>query len=323
MTDHCPYTLQAHHIGLFCHDMEASINWWRENFDMRERRKRVNPLPDHGNSYMCQARVGGVYMELYDFGDIPQQTENNFWNTLGTKHVCFYPYNMTFQDAKKYLKSHGIRYEESTEQIRGENCNVIPAIWFYDLDGTRLELIDNFFPDGGFGDRSEAELFRTKSNGNGRLRLVLHHVAIYCRDVDEMSAWCERCIDLKRAWGSTELGYDGNTYRIILMRGCGYYLELHERPGFKPQPPEAYWGTLGTKHISLFTAEKNMLPLIADLKDKGCKFNVEHHWDEKYNHIPGGYTVAFFPTPDGTTIELNGTFWPGEGIYPGEPRFDD
>lgn len=324
MENKCPYTLGAHHIGIFCHDMQTSIDWWREHFNMRERRKRVNPLPDHGNSYMSQCRLGGVYLELYDFKDIPHQTEDNYWNTWGTKHVCFYVKNRSLDEVQAYFDAKGIKYEDSTEILMGDDGKSVRQLWFYDPDGTRIQIIDNnFFPGGDFGERSDFELFRTKSQRDDIPQLVMHHVAMYCRSLDESIPWMEERIDLKCVWTGTEIGNDGKAYRVAFLKGFGYYAELHERPGLKPQPPEAYWGTLGTKHISLYTAEKDMNPLMDYLESKGCVFNVRHHWAQEYNCIPGGYHVGFFPSPEGTTIEVNGTFWPGEGLYPGETIFDD
>ena len=128
---------------------------------------------------------------------------------------------------------------------------------------------------------------------------------------------------MSKIWEGFVPDHSGIIRKLSLLQGNDYYLELLERPDCSPQPTEAYWGTLGVKHISLYLPEDEMPEKIKYLKGDGIQFNVEHHWDEKYNHIPGGYTVCFFPDPDGTTIEMNGTFFPGEGLYPGEDIFDD
>ena len=321
MSERCPVELHAHHVGIFCKDIDASINWWRENFGFKLRRRVVLPLPDGGISNMCQVRAGGVYLELYGYPDIPQQTEENFWSTLGTKHVCFAPRNCSLDEVRQYLDVRGISYELSCETPIGPDGAPIRSLWFYDPSGTRIQIIEEFYPGGDFA-YTEQELFRTTARDPDIPQIIFHHIAKYCSDLNASIQWYNVALGLECVWQGVSRGNEGESHNCAFLRGAGYYIELHEKP-YAPQPKEAYWGTLGTKHISLYTDESDMPKLIAYLKSLGTQFTVEHHWDEEYNHIPGGYTVAFFPDLDGTTIEINGTFFPGEGLYPGENIFDD
>lgn len=315
-------TLRVHHVGIFCSNIDRSIQWWREMFDSRLRRRVVLPLPDNTDSNMCQIRAGGTYLELYGYPSAPQQSGELFWNTVGTKHIGFYVHRGSFDDALAMLADRGIRYKDCGEvDVPVDHGGVPRAVWFFDPDGTRFMLQEPFFPDGRW-ESGEFALYRTNRLAEQRTKIAFHHIAKYCKNLDVSVPWYEATLSLKCVWRGNAKDANGRLRRMAMLRGSDYYVALHERPDANPPPEGSYWGTLGAKHISLYTDESRMPDLIAELKSQGAGFTVEHHWDERYNHIPGGYTVAFFSDPDGTTIEINGAFFPGEGLYPGEDLYD-
>lgn len=273
---------------------------------------------------MCQVRAGGTYLELYDYPNIEQQPREEFWNTLGTKHLCFYVEHGTFDDTVAYLKQNGVQVEEcdGKETPWNQEPGDCRSIYFYDPNGNQFQIIEDFFPEGCRPDTDPQTLYRTKRLFDGP-RLAIHHIGAYCSDLDRATAWYEKELNVVKVWEGPVLSHNNETHRMALLRGSDFYWELQERPECSPQPANAYWGTHGVKHISLYMPEEQVPDLVKYLKADGIKFTVEHHWDEQYNNIPGGYTVCFFPDPDGTTIEINGEFFPGEGLYPGEPMFDD
>lgn len=325
MSRKCPVKVHIHHVGIFCSNMDRSIQWWREMFGFKLRRKVVLPLPDGGESRMCQVRAGGVYLELYDYPHISQQTEELFWGSLGTKHVCFYVEDGRFDEAVKYFSAKGIKFEsldniETPYYKRHGDCR---SLYFFDPDGTRIQLQEYYLPSGCKPPSiSPQKLFRTNELFKNGPRLIIHHVGLYCSDLDRSITWYEEMLGFTKAWEGISPSKDGTARRMAILAGADMYIELHHRPDLPPQPKGSYWGTLGTKHMSLYMKEHEVPVLVKYLKSKEVIFTVEHHWDEKYNNIPGGYTVCFFNDPDGTTIEINGEFFPGEGLYPGERIYD-
>ena len=140
--------------------------------------------------------------------------------------------------------------------------------------------------------------------------LYVHHVAIFTSDIERSIKWWEEMLGFKKVFQNDFPLPDGGLSRMAWVKGPDCYIELYDYPDKKAPEPEAYWGTLGTKHICLYTKDDEFETLRAYLKEKGVTFTVEIKWDEEYIGKPGGCKVMFILDPDGTPIEIQETFTP-------------
>lgn len=142
------------------------------------------------------------------------------------------------------------------------------------------------------------------------VELYVHHVAIFTSNIERSIAWYEEMLGFKKVFQNDFPLPDGGLSRMAWVKGPDCYIELYDYPA-KPAPsPDTYWGTLGTKHLCLFTRDEEFEKLRDYLKAKKVTFTIEHKWDEKFNRKPGGCRVIFILDPDGTPIEIQDTFTP-------------
>ncbi len=142
------------------------------------------------------------------------------------------------------------------------------------------------------------------------VKLYVHHVAIFTSNLERSIAWYEEMLGFKKVFQNDFPLPDGGLSRMAWVKGPDCYLELYDYPD-KPAPaPEAYWGTLGTKHLCLYAKDDEFEKIRSYLRSKKVTFTVEHKWDEKFNRKPGGCRVIFILDPDGTPIEIQDTFTP-------------
>ncbi len=142
------------------------------------------------------------------------------------------------------------------------------------------------------------------------VELYVHHVAIFTSNIEKSIAWYEEMLGFKKVFQNDFPLPDGGLTKMAWVKGPDCYIELYDYPK-KPAPaPEAYWGTLGTKHISLFVKDGEFEKIREYLKSNKVTFTVEHKWDERYINRKDGCKVIFILDPDGTPIEIQEAFTP-------------
>jgi catechol 2,3-dioxygenase-like lactoylglutathione lyase family enzyme len=105
---------------------------------------------------------------------------------------------------------------------------------------------------------------------------------------------------------------DYGNARIAWVKRDGFYIELYDFPGLTTDN-SLYWKTYGTKHVSLWVDDGGDFDKLRDyLKSKGVPVVVEaEHPGEKLGR-PESCRVMFVLDPDGTSIEIQESFPPGE-----------
>ena len=104
-----------------------------------------------------------------------------------------------------------------------------------------------------------------------------------------------------------------------MMELDGFQLEIFQYLGddAKPVPedrlnPNDDLKTYGTKHVCLWVEDDQWDALIAHLEEKGANIVVRaEHPPEKLNK-PTSCKVIFLLDPDGTSVEVQQSFTPGE-----------
>ncbi len=139
-----------------------------------------------------------------------------------------------------------------------------------------------------------------------------HHVGIFVSDIDRAIAWWEEMLGFKKMFENTFFLPDYGHARMAWVKKDGFYIELYDFPGLETDNSK-YWKTYGTKHVSLWVDDKGQFDTLRDyLKAKGVQVVVEavHPPEKTQKPIPN--KVMFILDPDGTSVEIQESYTPGE-----------
>ena len=139
-----------------------------------------------------------------------------------------------------------------------------------------------------------------------------HHVGIFVSSIDRSISWWEEMLGFEKLLENEFFLPDYGDARIAWIGKDNFYVELFDFPGLRTDNSE-YWKTYGTKHVSLFVADEDFDTLRDYLKKKGVPIVVEaQHSLEKFKRPDIIKKVMFVLDPDGTSVEIQQSFNPGD-----------
>lgn len=160
MSRKVPFDLLMHHVGIFVTDMEKSLKWYEEVLGFTLVQRNLYDLPGQGPTDMAWIKNGNYYIELYQY--TTQQKPFNledYFGTIGTKHVCFYVKHEEYQALKEHLTEKGaniivdIRWpnDQTNGPIKPLPADADPeiasgVIYVTDPDGLWVEIIEEYYP---------------------------------------------------------------------------------------------------------------------------------------------------------------------------------
>lgn len=149
MAESCPVSVHAHHVAIFTTDLDRAIAWWEKMFNFKLVFRNLFPLPDGGASDMAWVKGENIYIELYGYPDKKQPPEDQYWSTLGTKHICICTTDEDFEPLIKHLEENGVpftmRHYWPYPITSKPNGNKVAFI--LDPDGNLIELQEDFTPE--------------------------------------------------------------------------------------------------------------------------------------------------------------------------------
>lgn len=138
-----PIKLHPHHVAVFSSNLEQSIGWWEDILGFSKVAERTCFLPDYGQARLAWLRLDDIYVELFDFPGLQNPSNEDYWGTYGTKHLCLYAKNEDFDSFLAFLEEKNVpiivRAEhppETTQRSEG----TVRAIFINDPDGNRVEI---------------------------------------------------------------------------------------------------------------------------------------------------------------------------------------
>lgn len=138
-----------------------------------------------------------------------------------------------------------------------------------------------------------------------------HHVGIFTSDIDRSIAWWEEMFGFTKKFENVFFLPDYGNARMAWMKKDNFYVELYDFPGLETDASK-YWKTYGTKHFCLYVDDNDFDTLRNYLVEKGVKVVVEAtHPPEKLKK-PSVCKVMFILDPDGTSIEIQQSYTPGD-----------
>ena len=138
-----------------------------------------------------------------------------------------------------------------------------------------------------------------------------HHVGIFVSDLDRAIAWWDEMLGFKKMFENTFFLPDYGHARLAWVKKDNFYIELYDFPGLETDNSK-YWKTYGTKHISLWVKDEDFDTLRDYLKSKGVPIVVEAEHPPEKTGKPGPSRVMFILDPDGTSVEIQQSYTPGE-----------
>ncbi|MCX8033652.1 MAG: VOC family protein [Thermoleophilia bacterium] len=138
-----------------------------------------------------------------------------------------------------------------------------------------------------------------------------HHVGIFTSNLDRAIAWWEEMLGFKKMYENTFFLPDYGHARIAWVKKGDFYIELYDFPGLEADHSR-YWKTYGTKHISFWVNDDEFDKLRDYLREKGVPFVVEAEHPPELTGKPGPSKVMFIQDPDGTSVEIQQSYTPGE-----------
>jgi len=138
-----------------------------------------------------------------------------------------------------------------------------------------------------------------------------HHVGIFVSDLDRSAAWWEEMFGFQKMFENIFFLPDYGNARMAFMKKDSFYIELYDFPGLRTDNSQ-YWKTYGTKHVSLCTKDEDFDTLRDYLREKGVSVVVEALHQPEKTGKPSTIKVMFVLDPDGTSVEIQQSFTPGE-----------
>lgn len=138
-----PIKLHPHHVAVFCSNLERSILWWEEILGFRKMSERTCFLPDYGHARMAWLKLDDIYVELFDFPGLQELTNDEYWSTYGTKHLCLYTKADEFDGFLAHLEEKKVPVivmAEHPNQDPNVPDEIVRAIFISDPDGNRVEI---------------------------------------------------------------------------------------------------------------------------------------------------------------------------------------
>jgi len=145
------------------------------------------------------------------------------------------------------------------------------------------------------------------------VKLNVHHVGIFVTDMDRSIQWYEEMLGYKLMFRAPfDLPHQG-VVEMCWIKHQEHYIELYQYDtDQRPFNMGDYLGSLGTKHLSLWTTDEEFATLVTYLESKKADFMVKHRWPEEQVGKPGGCGVIYIKDPDGIPIEIQEDFRAGE-----------
>ncbi len=145
----CPVGLNFHHLGIFCSDIERSIQWYDDILGFKVVRRVTHELPMLGTQPMAFLKNGNMYLELYHRpNDRQMQMMGDYVGTTGAKHINFWIADEEFDTFVEHLKSKNVNVFVETcysqEECGKPTGNKV--VYFMDPDNTPIEATDSYTP---------------------------------------------------------------------------------------------------------------------------------------------------------------------------------
>ncbi len=125
--------------------------------------------------------------------------------------------------------------------------------------------------------------------------------------------WWEEMLGFKKVRESSSFLPEYGHARMAWLQLGDQYVELFDFPGLRSLSNEGYWGTYGTKHLSLCVSPEKFDDMIEFFKQNNVSIlsRAEHPL-----HAPGladGITrVVYVADPDGNRVEIQTEETPGD-----------
>lgn len=149
MAEKCPVRCHAHHVAIFTSDLDRAIAWWDKMFGFELVFRNDFPLPDGGLSPMAWVKGENLYIELYGYPEKDQPAPDQYWGTLGTKHVCICTTDEDFEPLVEHLKENGVEFtmRHKWEYPVTSKRNGNKVAFVLDPDGNIVEIQEDFTPE--------------------------------------------------------------------------------------------------------------------------------------------------------------------------------
>jgi lactoylglutathione lyase len=119
------------HIGLVCHDMSKSLDFYCNKLGMRE--MRTIERDGHKWITFVQIREGQSYELFYPEGD--ERTRPNTWQSYGSTHISLQVDSV--EETVEKLRKEGVAIDIEPKTGADKNTQA----WVHDPDGNRVELM--------------------------------------------------------------------------------------------------------------------------------------------------------------------------------------
>lgn len=149
MAKQCPVKVHAHHVAIFTSNVDRAIAWWDQMFGFKLVFRNDFPLPDGGLSPMAWVKGDNIYIELYDYPDKGQPAPDQYWGTLGTKHICICCSDEDFEPLIAHLEENGVQFtmRHTWPYPITSKPNGNKVAFILDPDGNIIELQEDFTPE--------------------------------------------------------------------------------------------------------------------------------------------------------------------------------
>lgn len=142
-------------------------------------------------------------------------------------------------------------------------------------------------------------------SSNFKYKMHYHHVGIFVSDMDRSVKWYEEMLGYKEAFRLTIDVPGRGPLEACWIKHQDHYIELqHYKTPLRPFDENDYFGTLGTKHLSLWVSDEDFAGLQAYLESKNVDFFEKVRLPEELVKKPGGCGVMYIKDPDGIFIEI-------------------
>lgn len=138
-----PVKLHPHHVGVFCSNLERSVDWWEEILGFKLMDERTCFLPDYGHARLAWLKLDDFYVELFDFPGLRALDREAYWGTYGTKHLCLTTREEDFDDFLRHLedkKANITLRAAHPPETTGKPDGDVRVVFVSDPDGNTVEI---------------------------------------------------------------------------------------------------------------------------------------------------------------------------------------